>query len=180
MRQFLCQGLGALPMRLGRQVAVLAVVAFSAAVFVSAAAAAQPTKIDLPAATFTSTITGVCAFPVSVSFTSSGTETDFVDQSGALTRVHVHLVEQDVFSANGKTLTGLPYTFNIDVRFDSSGNVTHVYASGVTSRVPLPDGTVFHTAGRADFVLHPGVDFLIQPDRGAQDNVAGFCAALSP
>jgi hypothetical protein len=50
----------------------------------------------------------------------------------------------------------------------------------VTSRVPLPGGTVFLTAGRADFALHPGVDFLIQPDRGAQGDVAGFCAALSP
>jgi hypothetical protein len=27
---------------------------------------------------------------------------------------------------------------------------------------------------------HPGVDFLIQPDSGAQGDVAGFCAALSP
>jgi len=177
MRQFLCQGFG--PIRLGHQVAVLAVVTLSAAVFVSAAAAAQPTKIDFPPATSTSTITGVCAFPVSVSFTASGTETDFVDQSGALTRIHVHIVEQDVFSANGKTLTGLPFTFNIDVLFDSSGNLTHVYASGEVSRVPLPGGSVFHTAGRADFVLHPGVDFLLQPDRGAQGDVAGFCAALS-
>ena len=177
MRQFLCQGFG--PIRLGHQVAVLAVVALSAAVFVSAAAAAQPTKIDFPPATSTSTITGVCAFPVSVSFTASGTETDFVDQSGALTRIHVHIVEQDVFSANGKTLTGLPFTFNIDALFDSSGNLTHVYASGEVSRVPLPGGSVFHTAGRADFVLHPGVDFLLQPDRGAQGDVACFCAALS-
>jgi hypothetical protein len=178
MRQFLCQGFG--PMRLGRQVAVLAMVALSAAVFVSAAAGAEPTKFDLPPDTFTSTVTGVCAFPVSVSYTVSGTETDFVDQSGALTMIHLHVVEQDVFSANGKTLTGLPYTFNIDVLFDSSGNLTHVYASGVVSRVPLPDGTVFFTAGRNDFVLHPGVDVLIQPDRGAQGDVAGFCAALSP
>ena len=166
-------------MRLGRQVAVLAVVALSAAVFVSAAAGAEPTKFDLPTATFTSTLTGVCAFPVSVSITQSGTETDFVDQSGAFTMIHIHTVEQDVFSANDKTLTGLLYTFNVDVLFDSSGNVTHVYASGVVSRVPLPDGTVFFTAGRLDFVLHPDVDFLIQPDRGAQGDVAGFCAALA-
>jgi hypothetical protein len=177
MRQFLCQRFG--PMRLGRQAAVLAVVALSAAVFVSAAAGAEPTKFDF-AATSTSTLTGLCAFPVSVSFTGSGTETDFVDQSGALTMIHIHLVEQDVFSANGKTLTGLPYTFNIDLLFDSSGNLTHVYSSGVVSRVPLPNGTVFFTAGRSDFVLHPGVDFLIQPDRGAQGDIAGFCAALSP
>ena len=151
----------------------------SATVFVSAAAGAEPTKFDF-AATSTSTLTGVCAFAVSVSFTGSGTETDFVDQSGALTMIHIHLVEQDVFSANGKTLTGLPYTFNIDLLFDSSGNLTHVYSSGVVSRVPLPNGTVFFTAGRSDFVFHPGVDFLIQPDRGAQGDIAGFCAALSP
>ena len=178
MRRFLCQRFSL--MRLGRQVAVLVVVALSAGVFVSVAAAAEPTKIDLPPTTFTSTLTGVCAFQVSVSFTSGGTEIDFVDQGGALTMIRQHLVEQDVFSANGKTLTGLPYTFNLDVLFDSSGHVTHVYASGETSRVPLPGGTVFHTAGRGDFVLHPGADFLIQPDNGAQGDIAGFCAALSP
>lgn len=177
MGQVLYQRFGL--MRLGRHVAVIVVVAVSAAVFVSAAAAAKPTTIDLPPATFTSTLTGVCTFPVSVSFTQSGQETDFVDGSGALTMIHQHLVEQDVFSANNKTLTGLPYTFGVDVLFDSSGNVTHIYASGEVSRVLLPGGTVFHTAGRIDFVLHPGVAFLIQPDSGAQGDIAGFCAALS-
>jgi hypothetical protein len=73
------------------------------------------------------------------------------------------------------------YTFNLQVLFDpESGETTHVFASGIASRVPLPGGDFFLTAGRADFAAHPGADFLVQPDVGAQGNIAGFCAALSP
>ena len=32
-----------------------------------------------------------------------------------------------MFVIGDKTLTGLPYTFGVDVLFDSSGNVTHIY-----------------------------------------------------
>jgi hypothetical protein len=158
---------------------IVLAVALGTAVFASSAAAEPPTKTE---DTFTGTdvLTGVCAFPVNVELTISGTIKEFFDQNGALTRVQIHNVEQDVFSANGKTLVGLPYTFNLKILFDSSGNITHAFASGEVSRVPLPDGSVFHTAGRADFVDHPGVTFLIQPDHGSQGNLAAFCAALSP
>jgi len=47
------------------------------------------------------------------------------------------------------------------------------------SRVPLPDGSVFFSAGRADFTVHPGVTFLISPDMGNPGNIAAFCAALA-
>jgi hypothetical protein len=116
---------------------------------------------------------------VTVNFTGSGFEIDRFDANGNILGVQVHQVEHDVFSANGNTLVGLPYTFNQQVTFDSEGNVTHVYASGVASRVPLPGGDLFFTAGRIDFIAHPGVSFLLQPDVGAQGNIAGFCAALS-
>jgi hypothetical protein len=78
-------------------------------------------------------------------------------QPRAVTRIKDHVVEQDVFSANDETLTGLPFTFNIQVLFED-GEVTHVYASGLVERVPLPDGTVFLSAGRLDFAAHPGSD----------------------
>src|SRR5262249_54436714 len=47
---------------------------------------------------------------------------------GALTRIFVHEVEQDTYTANGRTLVGTPFTFNEQVLFDSSGNVTHDFA----------------------------------------------------
>ena len=128
----------------------------------------------------TAVLTDVCSFPVTVVFSGSGTETDLFDENGNLTRVLIHQVEQDVFTANGETLVGLPYTFNLQVLFDpESGEITNAFASGVASRVPLPGGDFFLTAGRADFIAHDA-DFLLQPDFGAQGNIAGFCAALSP
>jgi len=127
----------------------------------------------------TAILTNVCPFAVHVSFTQSGTDTLFFDQDNNLTRVHGHVVEQDVFSANGNVLVGLPYTFNVRVLFDpESGNVTNVYGSGVMSRVPLPGSGIFLTAGRWDF-LAAGTSFLVQPDVGAQGNIAGFCEALT-
>jgi hypothetical protein len=75
----------------------------------------------------------------------------------------------------------LPYTVNEEVLFDSSGNVTHVYAEGVVERVLLPNGSLFLTAGRTDFINHPGEGFVVVPDVGTPGgDVAGFCAALSP
>jgi hypothetical protein len=125
-------------------------------------------------------LTDVCAFPINVDATFSGIETDFVDQSGALTRILIHQVEQDTFTANGRTLVGIPFTFNLEILFDSDGNVTHVFSSGLFETIPLPDGSLFISAGRADFTLHPGVSFLISPDMGNPGNIEGFCAALSP
>jgi hypothetical protein len=89
------------------------------------------------------------------------------------------VTEQDTFSAHGKTLTGDPYRFNVDVRFDSDGNITGLFANGNAENVPLPGGGSFHTAGRIDFLAHPGDDFVLTPDQGNTGNLAGFCTALS-
>jgi hypothetical protein len=158
----------------------LAAAMLASVAFASTAAAAEPIREDI---SFSDTVvlTDVCSFPITVDVTVTGTQTTFVDQNGDVTRVQIHNVEQDVFTANGKTLVGIPYTFNIQVLFDpDTGEVTHVYASGLVSRVPLPGGDFFLTAGRLDFAAHPGATFLIQPDVGVQGNLAGFCAALSP
>lgn len=159
---------------------VLLAAAVVTAVFASAAAADKPAKTTFSGVTFSSVLTGVCLFPVDVASTVSGTEIDFVDQGGAVTRIYLYQVEQDTFTANGKTLTGIPFTFNLEVLFDSSGNVTHVFASGLVEKIPLPDGSLFVSAGRLDFAAHPGATFLLSPDKGNPGNVAGFCAALSP
>ena len=167
-------------MDVGRKLIVALVVAVGAGVLAAGAAADRPVKTAFTGATFTSVMSGVCAFDVQVDSTASGFEIDHFDRSGAITMVDINEVEQDVFSANGKTLTGIPYTFNLQILFDSAGVVTHAYASGNVSKVPLPDGSVFHSAGRVDFLAHPGAAFLLSPDKGNPGNVAGFCAALAP
>ena len=53
-------------------------------------------------------VTDLCSFPITVVESRDITETDFVNASGAITRLQVHVVEQDTFSANGKTLIGEP------------------------------------------------------------------------
>jgi hypothetical protein len=141
------------------------------------AAAVEPTREPIDD-TITSVVEDICSFPVTITATIVGTETTFYDESGEVTRQQIHVVEQDVFSANGETLTGLPFTFNLQVLFED-GEVTHVYASGVVERVPLPDGTVFLSAGRLDFAAHPGAEFRIVPDVGRSGDVAAFCAALA-
>jgi len=97
-----------------------------------------------------------------------------------VTRIFIHSVEQDTFTANGRTLMGTPFTFNVEVLFDSNGNVTHIFASGLVETIPLPDGSLFVSAGRLDFTQHPGVQFLLSPDTGHTGDLAAFCAALSP
>ena len=165
------------------KVSMFSVFAILAMIFsfanVTAAAAAAPTKTEF-SFTSSSVLTDVCSFPVHVDSTVSGFEIDFFNSSGELTRIYIHIVEQDTFTANGKTLTGIPFTFNIEVLFDNSGNVTNVFASGVVEKIPLPDGSLFVSAGRLDFAAHPGATFLLSPDKGNPGNVAGFCAALSP
>lgn len=157
----------------------LSAAAVMAAVLASTAAADEPV---ISSFTFSGTaaLTDVCSFPITVDFSSVGTETDFVDSSGAITMAFLHFVEQDTFSANGKTLTGEPYTANVHFLLDSSGNITHIFGQGIVEKVVLPNGGLFITAGRVDFVAHGSPPFLITPDVGAAVNLAGFCAALSP
>lgn len=152
----------------------------ASAAFAPTAAAVEPIREDF-SFSGTAVLADVCSFPIDVEFTVTGTQTTFFDQDGTITRLQIHTVEQDVFSANGQTLVGLPFTFNVQVLFDpDSGEVTHAFSTGVASRVPLPGGDFFLTAGRLDFAAHPEEPFIIQPDVGAQGNLEGFCAALSP
>lgn len=148
-------------------------------VLASAAAASPPVKTSFSDTDVPATLSGVCEFDVDISSDFTGTEIDYFDGSGNLTRAYVHIVEQDTFSANGTTFTGEPYTFNIEVLFDADGNITHAFASGVTSRIVLPDGTFFLSAGRLDFVAHPESSFVLSPDFGNPGDVDAFCAALA-
>jgi hypothetical protein len=50
---------------------------------------------------------------------------------------------------------------------------------GLVEKVWLPDGSLFISAGRIDWMTHPGM-FVLSADKGYPGNIAGFCAALAP
>jgi hypothetical protein len=161
-----------------RLLLVLAAATLAAGALAPSAAATPPIMQEF-SFTDTNVLTDVCAFPITVESTVSGTATLFFDQEGNITMVLLHTVEQDVFSANGNSLTGVPFTFEVQILFDSSGEVTNVFASGLVEKVPLPGGELFITAGRLDFAAHGFPSFLITPDVGATVNLDAFCAALA-
>ncbi len=162
---------------LWKSLAVVVAVVMSAAFVASPVAASGPTKYEYETSQHF-VLENVCLFPVTLDNTIHATEIYFFDQSGALTRAYAHWVEQDTFSANGKTLIGEPFTFNVEFLFDADGTLVHQYASGVVETVPLPDGSVFFSAGRLDFINKGGP--VITPDRGRSGDLAAFCAALAP
>ncbi|MFL6101160.1 MAG: hypothetical protein ACJ71T_14540 [Actinomycetales bacterium] len=143
----------------------------------TAAVAAAPTTAPVDIVSDV-VITDLCAFPVAVHTVLIGTETDFTDSAGNLVMIVGHGVFTDTFSANGVTLAGEPYHGNARATLDSSGNVISVTGQGVTERVPLPDGSVFFSAGRVDFLAHTG-DEIFVPDTGRSGDVAALCQALS-
>lgn len=146
----------------------------------AAADAAEPTRTSFDVQ-FTNIVTTLCAFPVTVDSTLSGTQTNFFDNSGVQTSSHFAITEVDVFSANGNTLVGLPYHTSLRAILDPSDpNIQlSAVATGVQARIPLPDGSTFLSAGRLDFIQHPGEFFLLTPDTGRSGDLAAFCAALA-
>jgi hypothetical protein len=156
-------------------VITLGFIGFSA----STALADRPDKMNY-SYMYGDVLTTLCEFPIDWEANVKATETDFYDITGALIRIHIHATEQDTFSANGKSLVGIPFSFNLEMLFDNAGNMTNNYGTGVVEKIPLPDGSLFISAGRVDFMAHPGAVFLLSPDKGNPGNVAGFCAALAP
>ena len=158
---------------------VVLVAAISLAIFAPTAAADQPVVVH-KTSSLTSVLTGACPFAITVDSTMTETDKFFSDQNGVLIGASAHVDEQDSFGANGKSLAGDPYTVNLHATFDSSGNITEEYATGLVERVPLPDGSVFQSAGRVDFGAHGFPAFVVVSDYGSARNLDGFCAALSP
>jgi hypothetical protein len=148
------------------------------AVTASAALGAKPEKTPIDE-TFFGVSNDICPFPVEIASRQTGHQVAFTNDQGELTRVLVHVREQDVFTGpTGRTLSSDPYRFNIRVLFGADGEPEHVYATGIVLRVPLPGGKTFHSAGRLDFVTRDA-DFAITPDVGRSGDVAAFCAALA-
>ena len=119
------------------------VAAIALAVLAPTAAADQPVIVH-KTSSVTSLLTGACPFSITVDSTMTETDKFFSDQNGVLTMASAHVDEQDSFSANGRSLVGVPYPFNLQAFFDANGNITEEYADGVIERVPLPDGAISH------------------------------------
>lgn len=161
-----------------RRVALLiATLAFSAALVPAVAGAGKPEKFSFDA-TVNLTVTTICPFPVDLTYSFRGHEVDFFDESGALVSANTHVTEQDTFSANGKTLVGESFTFNIFWSFEGDDAVG-IVSRGVAEKVRLPNGKLFLSAGVIDF-LAQGVLFSVMTDPGRTGDIEGFCAALSP
>jgi hypothetical protein len=150
------------------------------AIFATSAAADRPVKYEWSVVD-TAVLTGVCPVDITVNMTATVMETDYYDRSGVLTRVLMHWVEQDTFvGPYGATLEGLPFTFNIHGVVDANGDLVRFLATGITEKVPLPDGGLFIGAGQIDWLAQPpGTGFVLTPDHGATVNLYRFCAALS-
>jgi hypothetical protein len=146
----------------------------------TAAGAAEPTT-RTPYGPVTSdpiVVTDLCPFPVTITGTQSGYFITRQLSSGGEQLIY-HGTETDVFSANGNTLTGLPYTGTIQLVTDAGGNEVSATSEGVIEHVPLPQGGEFFAAGRIDWMMHPDAFTLVNPDYGRLGNVEGLCAALA-
>jgi hypothetical protein len=145
------------------------------------ASAAEPVRFSFTVEV-SNIVTGICEFPVTVDSTLVVTQTNFFNNNGIQTSSHFAITETDVFTANGNTLIGLPYHTSLRAVLDPTDpNIQlSAVATGVQARIPLPDGSTFLSAGRIDFVDHPGEPFILTPDSGRAGNIAGFCVALAP
>jgi hypothetical protein len=122
-------------------------------------------------------ITDFCSFPITMDYIIKFSVIEFYNKEGVRIRGEGNVLEQDTFTANGKTLVGVPYRYTVRIFWDSSGNVTKRVLVGVIEAVPLPGGGFYKPAGQA---VTPGLAFTLAPQKGNPSDFAGFCAALAP
>jgi len=73
-------------------------------------ALAAPPVRDFFTDTQTRVVKDLCPFDITVVATFPDTrQVDFYSRDGVLRRTTYHIIEQDTFTANGKTLEGTPY-----------------------------------------------------------------------
>lgn len=135
------------------------------------ATASPPVRTSFTIDIAPTAVNDICSFPVTVSAHIDGVETDFI-LNAVLQHAVFHQTEQDVFSANGHTLTSLPYTY------DQYFSATRSQTSGVVEKIPLDDGRLFLAAGRTDLNLPHG-DWILLATFGSSPDIAEFCAELS-
>jgi hypothetical protein len=123
----------------------------------------------------TTVVNDLCGFPVTIEYQSTGHVVTVDTKKGTILRAHLN--EKDVFSANGNSLTGV-YTFQVQITYDTDGNVVKSFQTGVIVKATLPNGETFMVAGRAD-ALTQSTDFVFIPTHGVTRNLDAFCAALA-
>jgi len=148
------------------------------AISASAALATKPEKSHVSVDT-NYQITNVCSFAFSIDSHADIFAIHYFDKSGNLIRIYNHVTEKDTFIANGKTLVGLPFVFDINALFTADGTMTSLTAVGVVEKVRLPNGKLFFSAGFVDYLAHPDEQFILTADRGISGSIPALCAALS-
>lgn len=155
---------------------VVLVAAFSALV-PGSASAAQPVITHSTLDVGPLAITDVCSASITLSGHLVLSETDYFDANGSPTRVYIHAVETDTFTGPAHSLVSEPYQYGTFFSLDADGNIVSGQVAGVIVRIPLPDGSLFLSAGRV--ILHPNEPvFIFTPDLGRSANLSAFCGAL--
>ena len=124
-----------------------------------------------------STVSGVCAGDFTASSVIPVTETDYFGPNDNVVRISLHATETDTFVGPGGTLTSYPYQYEVELTFDSAGNLVSAFGNGQTLKVLLSDGSLFESAGRVDF-LTQNAPFVFGPAFGHTGNLTAFCSAL--
>lgn len=119
----------------------------------------------------------ICPFNVKVEFTATQTLTAYLNDDGTWRMGHHVSSEQEIFSANGKTIVGDEYHFTIHNKFDPNNPTSVLYGSyeGIVEQVHLPDGGVMLISGRLEW----GYNFTNQTFIGNPGDWAPLCAALA-
>lgn len=124
----------------------------------------------------------LCLFPVSV-VEEAIVGYVFLPKADGTFLEQDHGILRDTFSANGRTLVSEWTRYHASGTMDAEFTLTSAVVTGGIARVVLPDGSVFWSAGRVDYVGRFGTGWefatTITPDRGHSGDVAAFCAALS-
>ncbi len=160
-----------------RKLACVLAVLVAAVTSPGTAAAAPPTREPFD---FSGTVSieNLCSFPVTWTYHLFGTQTTFFNEEGEVTMILAHVTEEDILSANGKTISSVPYTNEQKFVFDETGELIHIYAAGLVVKIPLPDGTLFISSGRLDFVAH-NFEAVFTPDVGVSGDIEALCSFLA-
>jgi hypothetical protein len=160
--------------------ALLALAVMMTALLAAPASADQPVKWVWDPEPITEPVLDLCPFDVQLTAIIHDQGTDYFDKNGVWYRTLQHAEEQDTFvGPYGATLAGLPFRFSIHGAFDANGDYVRFLATGITEKVPLPDGGLFIGAGQIDWLPHlSDSGFILTPDHGATVNLDRFCAAL--
>jgi len=169
-------------------VVVVAVVGLFAALIAPAAFAGGTThgRYTVTNGTFNDPAGDICPFAITITYNASVEYTYTYDSSGRIVAEYYHVTQQSTYSANAKTLVGDWFTYEqiTKLGYDSNGSPYQIsgVGTGQTEKVSLPDGSVFYSAGRLDYLSPAFINNYWIPvvNSGLSGNVAGFCAALAP